>query len=415
MDFWGFFILFKFILIKVYAMNEFKYEKNIRIYYGYMASFQLLIGPIVMLYLLQKGLNFTQVMTLQSIFSIGVVILEVPTGAVGDLIGRKTSMCLAGIAMILGIVVYINSTMFYQFILGEILLALGMCLKSGSDTALLYDTLKILNRTDEYTKFQGKGQAFFLSTQIVGSIIAGFVYDINVELPMILSIIVMSISVIIALFFKEVPIHEHIKKPSYIVQITESAKYLVNHKKVRAIVLYGMFFFIFYRVGFWYYQPYFVAVNIDTKYFGIIFGVFNGVATVSALFADKFIKYTKGKSLIMLSVLLFVSFLVLGVTKVPIGVIFILLQQIARGVNIPTFMKYMNKHIESHHRATIISFNSLLKNLAAAIAFPFVGFMMDNMDIFTVNLFSSLLIGVGIIFFYVYLKSSLKASKKGLI
>lgn len=57
-------------------MSELKIQRNIRVYYAYLGLFQLIVGPILTLYLLDKGLNYTEIMTLQSFFSVAVVVLK---------------------------------------------------------------------------------------------------------------------------------------------------------------------------------------------------------------------------------------------------------------------------------------------------------------------------------------------------
>ncbi len=390
-------------LKEVGALSELKIQRNIKVYYAYLGLFQLIVGPILTLYLLGKGLSYTEIMVLESFFSVAVVVLEVPTGALGDLFGRRFSLFWASIFMALGAITYIFGAKFWQFMIGEALFACGMSLKSGSDTAIVYDSLKNLGKEKIFATIQGKGEAFALGAQIIGSVLSGFVYSLNKELPLLISAVLMVFSAVVSLFFYEIKTYEQEEKPGYFKQITISARFLLEHRRVRSIVIYSIFFFVFFRVGFWYYQPYFQDVGIDTQYFGIIFALFNIVATVSARFAGKFIERTRGKSMILLSVLVASSFILLGLTRMPFGFVFICLQQVARGVQIPVFMKYMNKHIPSNQRATIISCSSLLKNLAVAAAFPIAGFFMDRIDAVRINLFSGLIMAVGTVFFYFFL------------
>ena len=371
----------------------------------------MLVGPIITLYLIRKGLDFTQIMTLQAIFSVSIFIFEVPTGAFGDLVGRKTSLFLAGLFMMGGSITYMLGKVFPIFILGEVLFAIGLSLKSGSDTAIVHDTLKELGKLDQFTKILGRGESYFLASQIVASIISGWIYAINPELPLLLSAIIMLLSAFSALFMVEIKTYEHEEKPSYFNQIKESGVYLKNNRRIIPIVVYSVFFFVFYKIGFWYYQPYLKSIDIDIKYFGIIVEIFNIVATIFARYSDLFIKRTKGKSMILLSILLTTSFLLMGIFKTKIGFLFICLQQITRGVNMPIFMKYINKHIPSNKRATIISFNSLVKNLAAAAIMPFAGYVMDHMDIINVNLYTGVIMLIGTVFFYFYLNSRLKKTE----
>ncbi len=392
-------------------MSELKIQRNIRIYYAYMGLFQLIVGPIIMLYFLDKGLSYTEIMVLESFFSIAVVVLEVPTGALGDLFGRRFSLFFAGIFMALGAAAYILGTRFWQFMIGEALFACGMSLKSGSDTAIVYDSLKKLGKEKTFASVQGKGESFALGSQIVGSVICGFIYSLNKDLPLLISAVLMAGSAIVSLFLHEIKTYEQEEKPGYFGQIAISARFLLTHKRVRSIVIYSIFFFVFFRIGFWYYQPYFQDVGIPEEYFGVIFALFNVVATLSARSAGKLIEKTKGKSMILLSVLMVASFILLGVTRLPFGFVFICLQQVARGVQVPVFMKYMNKHIPSNQRATIISCSSLMKNLAVAAAFPVAGYFMDRIDAVRINLYTGLLMVMGTVFFYFFLKQRMKKTE----
>lgn len=365
-----------------------KLENNIRTYYLYNLSNQLIIGPIIMVYLLSKGVSFTQVMFLNTIASISVVIFEVPTGAVADKIGRKISIILGAALWATSLMIYVFGSNFYIFAIAEIFFALGSTFKSGADTALIYDSLKILNREKEFQKIEGKARAYFMYGQAVGSLIAGFIYKFNRELPMIVSIGFMVLTIIISLGLYEPPIEEKKGKygEKYLKQITDSAKYVMNHEKLKAIILYSMVFFVFYRGGFFLFQPYFETVDIPVEYFGMIFFIFNIVAAKTSKMSHKIMEKTKPRTLMFLSSLMIVSFLILGITKIWIGAAAMLLQQMARGLYVPVTRKYLNKHIPSDKRATILSFFSLLTSLAGSIAYPFLGLLKDSTTIFNTHL-----------------------------
>lgn len=365
------------------------YEKNVSIYYSYSIFAELLIlGPIIVLFLLAKGLSFTEIMVLQSISAISVIVFEVPTGALADRIGRKYSLILGSIFWSISLVVYILGDSFLIFAIAEIVFSLGATFKSGADTALIYDTLALAKRENEFQKIEGHARSLALYAQAFGSIIAGFVYEVNVNLPLIISIGFMIITIIIAFNFKEPP-KEHKKEEfiiKYVAQIKDSGTYILKHEKLKALILYSMVFFIFYRAGFWYFQPYMEGVNIPVKYFGIIFFIFNIVAAITSKYSYKIMELTKPKTLTFMSILLIVSFIILGTVKVSYGVLAILLQQIARGLYRPVMYKYLNKHIPSEKRATVLSFQSLSNNLASAITLPLVGLLLDSTDIFTTHL-----------------------------
>ena len=365
------------------------YSKNVKTYYMYSTFAELLIlGPILVLFLIAKGLSFTEIMVLQSISAVAVVLFEVPTGAVADKIGRKESILLGALLWALSLGFYVVGTNFLMFILAEVTFSLGASFKSGADNALIYDSLKVMGREKEFQSIEGKARSFALYAQAVGSIIAGFVYEVNTNLPFIISIVFMLLTIIIALRFKEPPIDGKVGKYgiNYMQQIKESGKFIVSHEKIKAIIIFTMMFFIFYRTAFFYYQPYMEEVNIPVRYFGIIFFIFNITAAFASKRSHWIMEKTKPKTLTFMALLMIISFVLMGTIKIWVGVFAILFQQIARGIYRPVITKYLNKHIPSDKRATVLSFQSLACNMSVAIAFPLMGVLKDHENIFATHM-----------------------------
>ena len=364
------------------------YSKNIKTYYMYSTFAELLIlGPILVLFLIGKGLSFTEIMALQSISAVAVVLFEVPTGAVADTIGRKESLLLGAFLWALSLGIYVMGTSFPMFMLAEVIFSLGATFKSGADNALIYDSLKIMGREKEFQSIEGKARSFALYAQAVGSIIAGFVYEVNTNLPFIISVFFMLLTIIITLRFKEPPIEGKVGKYgiNYLEQIKESGKFIISHEKIKAIIIFTMMFFIFYRTAFFYYQPYMESVKIPVRYFGVLFFIFNITAAFASKRSHWIMEKTKPKTLTFMAVLMIISFVLMGTVKVWFGVFAILFQQIARGIYRPVTTKYLNKHIPSDKRATVLSFQSLACNLSVAIAFPLMGILKDHENIFTTH------------------------------
>ena len=364
-------------------------EKNIKTYYFYSTFSELLIlGPVLVLFLTAKGLSFTEIMLLQSISAISVFLFEVPTGALADRMGRKYSVILGAFLWAVGLLLYIIGKGFIIFMLSEIVFSLGSAFRSGADSALIYDSLKLLGREKEYQKVEGKARSFALYAQAVGSVLSGFLFATNIYFPLGVSIFFMALTIIIALRFKEPHIEENKGKLqlNYFQQIKESGSFIFHHDKLKAIVVFSMIFFIFYRTGFWYFQPYMESVNIPVKYFGFLFFLFNITAAFISKRSGYIMDKTKPKTLTFMAFLMIISFLILGTVKVWVGVFAILLQQAARGIYRPVTTKYLNKHIPSDKRATILSFHSLCTNLALAAAYPLMGILKDGTDIFTTHI-----------------------------
>ncbi len=385
------------------------YQRNIKNYIVFRTFADLIIlGPIIMIFLYARGLSFSEIMLLNSIFSVAVFLLEVPTGMIADKISRKYSLVIGSLFWTIQLIIFIYAQSFWGFLVAEIFCALGVTFKSGANTALLYDSLKTINRENEVQKFEGLAISILLYAQAIGSIATGFLYAIDIRLPLIVSAINTTIAAMVALNFKEPPIEDKREKESYFVHIKESGKYVLGHGKVKAIIFYGAIFNIFYRVGFFFFQPYFEGVKIDVIYFGFFFALFNIVAGVVSQNAYKIIKITKGKTLTFLSLLMIVSFFIMTIVPIWIGAFAILLQQAARGLYQPIIAKYINKHIPSNKRATIMSLYSLVANLAAAAFYPLFGMVMDNSNVFFTHGVLTVTMLIATVFSLIYYGSTVK-------
>ena len=391
-----------------------KTNRTIRSYYLFSSfSDLLIIGPIIVLFMLHKGLTFTEIMLLQSICALSVFFFEVPTGALADKLSRKVSLCLGAVFYALGLYIYIIGHSFFVFAIGEIIFSLGTAMKSGADTALLYDNLKHEGIEDQFQDVLGRGRMYMFIMQGIGSVLGAFVYTLDPNLPMWLSIGFMGVTVAVVFRFEEhaYKVDSDNQSVTYIQQIKESGQYAFRQRKIRAVIVYAMAFFIFFRAGFWYYQPYMEAVNLPVSSFGIFFFLFNMVAAVSSHFSGRIIKRTRSFTMMFLALLVFVSFMVLGTLTVWVGVFAMTLQQVSRGLYIPVINKYVNKHIPSEKRATILSFISLSTGLAAGLTLPIVGWIKDHNTIFDAHLILGVVMLIVFLGVYVYLNKELGKKK----
>src|SRR5215831_15881498 len=104
-------------------------KRDLRLFYLYrLLSSAYLFVPTQVAFLRERGLSFTKMMVITSVFSSVLVAFEVPFGALGDRMGRRVAMMLGSAAMALAFLVYYLSSSFGLFVLAEIICALGMAL-----------------------------------------------------------------------------------------------------------------------------------------------------------------------------------------------------------------------------------------------------------------------------------------------
>ena len=104
------------------------------------------ITAIFVLYLLANNLTMTEVLILQSFFTILIFLLEVPSGVIADLFGLKRTLIISELCIIIGFILYGLFSTFATFMIAEFFVALGWALYSGADSAFIYDTLKQMKK-----------------------------------------------------------------------------------------------------------------------------------------------------------------------------------------------------------------------------------------------------------------------------
>jgi len=357
-------------------MEPSHYIRNIQNYTLYRFFYgMLIIGPVLTPYFRWKGLSYTEIMWLQSIAALSVVVFEVPTGIVADKVSRRLSLICAGLCIGTALVIYIQTSTFYAFAFAEALFGLGLTFGSGADSALLYESLQGLGREKEYARIEGRAASFVFGGQAVGSVISSWLYVITPDLPFWVSVGSAFGAALFALRFVET---NHTKEvQAYHTHLIQSLKVATQSPRILWVIGLSALIGFGSRSGFWLYEPYFTQVNIDIIWFGAIFCGFNIIAAISAkVLVNHINKYRF--ALLIMGLLLACSFMLPALWVMPLAIVFLGLQQIVRGAYKPTLNGYINRQIQNHNRATVISIVSLSANLSFAIFSPLVGMYLDH-------------------------------------
>ena len=111
--------------------------------------------PIWVLYLQENGLSLTEVMLLQTVYTITMLIFTIPFGALADLWERKKVLIISQIGIITGYFTFFSGDSFWWFLLGEVFLGISTASYFGIQEAFLYDTLKQIKESSRFKKVVG--------------------------------------------------------------------------------------------------------------------------------------------------------------------------------------------------------------------------------------------------------------------
>lgn len=103
----------------------------------------LVIMPVIVPYWRSLGFSMREVLELQALFGFAVAVLEVPTGYIADIFGRKTSVVLGSFISGVAFSFYPLVQDYWGFAAIEVALALGCSLVSGAEDALVFESIPI--------------------------------------------------------------------------------------------------------------------------------------------------------------------------------------------------------------------------------------------------------------------------------
>lgn len=403
---------------KEQTMNQVSYfHQNVKskdpkaVYYllTFLTDFAMsLIFVTYVLFLLSKGLDLFQVNLVSLAFMLGSFVFEIPTGAYADYFGRKKSIVFSSVLMIISFSIYFFSSKFIFFIIAELFSAVATTFASGALDAWIVDKL-------DQQKYAGRVDFVFSQANIVsrfaaliGGLIGAYIGAINLALPFGIAGIVSVVALIVGILFVEsdhsVQNSTQPSKTSNMLKIAkDSIDYGMKHPVVLWLILSSvvtMFAFMPLNI-FWTPRLNDLAGN-QVWLLGWVwaamslFMMFGGYAV--SFFLRKNKSYTA--ILVLMTALLSLPILLISYSNVFAFVLAgFMIHEFGRGMQKPLQKAYLNKHIPSEKRATILSFDSAMGKLGAAIGLVFLGWIGKSYSIQLSWLIAGLVCLVSIFFF----------------
>jgi MFS family permease len=339
----------------------------------------MIVMPIIVLFFQENGLSMKEVLLLQAIFSLSVVVLEVPSGYFADIIGRKASIVAGTILGTIGFSIYSFSYSFAGFLAAELIIGFGSSFISGADSALLYDTLVKLKKTKSYTKFEGKLSSIGNFSEGIASIFGGFVALISLRTPFYIETIVGALAIPFALSLIEPKRHKPQHPEGNFAKILKIVKYSMHdHREIKWLIIYSALVSASTLTMVWFIQPYWNLVGVPLALFGILWAVLQFSVGIFSLYAYKYENFLGRKtSLISLILLSVTGYVLLYVFQTRWAIVFIFIFYFVRGIASPVLKDYVNKLISSDIRATVLSVKNMVSRLIFAIIGPFIGWTAD--------------------------------------
>jgi MFS family permease len=345
-------------------------------FYKFISEFYLIV-PILIPYYKSNALSSTQIFTIQAAYALSILTLEVPSGYLADVIGRKKTLILGAISMPVGLAVYVFTSSFLMFILAEFILAIGNSMRSGCDSAFIYDTAIELKAESEYKKFEGRSAFFTRIGAALASVLGGIAALLSLKLPFYINIASSLLMLPLALSLVE-PRRDILESRSLFKDILRIVRISYTNPQLRLLMLFSALILSTGIIGIWSYFLYYESLGISVGYFGILFAAFQLSSAVGSRTAHSLEQIFGIKNSLLLVIFIGCVFILLGKIQSPLLIPLIFMNAFLWGLSYPLFLDQMNSIIRSETRATVLSIANMTGSLSYVIFAPIFGQLVDR-------------------------------------
>jgi MFS family permease len=350
--------------------------------------------PIIGVLFLDLGLTLEQYALLNVIWAIVIIVLEIPSGALADVIGRKRVVVLAAALMVAEMAVLAfaprGAWMFWLLVLNRILSGAAEACASGADEALAYDSLPEDDRKATWPRvleslMRWKSGGFFIA-MISGAAL----FDQNlmatllgwtgwtpsagetVRWPVYATLVTSIACLFVALSFREPPTHvpagRHAAGRAW-QNVIEGAVHVFTSRKILFLMLAALIIDSFVRIFLTFASNYYRLIELPP----FVNGMLGSGLALLGLAVAPLAKRMVAQRGVMANYFVVAGLVLVGLTGtamawtywgawvvVPLGVAMSMLQFFTSN--------YLNQWTESHVRATVLSFRGVAFNLGYAVA-----------------------------------------------
>jgi MFS family permease len=374
-------------------------------YYFLTGSFSVALSFFFSTYsvfLISKGLNLFEINLVNCFFVGGVFLMEVPTGAYADVLGRKNSFVAACFILAGSMFLYYGAHSFWTCVLAEVVGAVGAAFCSGSLEAWVVDSVRHTGMRGELHSIFRREQYVTALGRIGGSLFGGYIAQYDLALPWLCGGIVLSAlgAISVCVMREEYFVRKHLKVDflAFRTIITQSITYGIKRKSVLYVIAFGTLITMCFQSMNMQWQ---LRLTNDLAFDTVALGwVFVGIALfsmVGSYLSRRFMTVigNEKRALILSQV---VSMVGVGVAAIAAGPYIVLsaflFHEIGRGMIGPIKRAYMNKRIPSQQRATMLSFDSMVNSAGAFIGLIVGGAIAERYSISVAWVVSALVLAI---------------------
>ena len=355
-------------------------------------------SSIWVLYLAYCGMHLAQIGLLEGIYHATSIVCEIPSGAAADLLGRKRCMILSNICIAVSCVIMLFSKSFGCFAVSFVVQALGNNLNSGSEEALVYDSMKCLGQEEHYMGVYGRLNVLIEVAQGLATVAGGALAEFSYFWCYAACVVIAVLALLPVLWMAEPTqcgeaadtagegvedaaegtpaqrtIRETVKH-----HFAVSACILQKDARIGKIIGFYSVVFAAHTLLFFYSQQYFADLGYNKVQISVIMLLVGGASCLGALVSEKMYRWFGKKCLIPETVIIAGAILCYGAGKAGVAIAALMCAGFANAALYPIQSDSLNALIPSEQRATLISVDSMCFSIVMIVLFPLAGALADG-------------------------------------
>jgi len=366
-------------------------DSNVRRFIGFRIFFNArFYYPVIAILFLDYGLTMEQYALLNVVWAVSIVLLEVPSGAFADRIGRRRMVVLAAALMIVEMTVLScapigpSPLVFALFVVNRFLSGAAEACASGADEALAYDALLDEGRGGEWSAVLDRLMRLQSIAFVIAMIAGAAMYDpalmnsvgnvlgmdwgltqkVTLRFPAFATL-AMSIGAFVCAMGMREPVHGKSDQTSTWRATWRAGHWILKTPAALLVILVAVCCDSVVRVLLTVSSEYFRLVEIPEYTFGFLGAAMSGLGFLAAPVGKRMVERFAAKTNFgILSGVIFGSLLGAGLALPVAGAVFVLTLGAAMFLLGFFLSYYLNTIVSSSMRATVLSFKGLAMNIA---------------------------------------------------
>jgi MFS family permease len=355
----------------------------VRRYYLYRATLSSgFYLPVSVVYMNARGLGLADIGFVQGAFLFGMVASELPTGYLGDRLGRRAALAVGNAILVAVMAGFTVADSTAEFAVVYVVWSVGWTFRTGTADAWLYELLAVQNAEDEYARISGRADSTLLVVSAGAALAAGVLYTVDPAAPFLANAGLAALG--LPLLFtlprtqgvdadggEDGDGSESDADSAETMGVREAAHVLrtqLPRPSIRWVVAYAALFNLVFSVTRVFEQPAMRAVGVPVAGLGVLYAGFKLVSAVAASAAGPLQDRLGTHGVLLLLVpsvgVAYASFGVLPVLLVPVLFFRRGVQKITR----PVRNEYINDRLDDVGRATVLSGVSMALTLVSGTA-----------------------------------------------